>query len=159
MKALAIAIVVCAGLVVAGCGGGTPAGSASPAFSAESGGIVAHGPTYKGEPEVRIPKSPPPKKLEIRELKEGTGAEAKKGDWVEVNFVAAGFKTKKKYETTWDNRQLFQFPIEGELSVAALARGVKGMRVGGRRELIAPAHLVYGREGVVFVVDLMKVGE
>lgn len=144
-------------MAVSGCGGGGSSAAGSLASAEEPGSILASGPTYKGEPHVRIPAGPPPKQLEFEDLKEGTGAEAKKGKWAEINFVAAGYKTKKKYETTWDNHELFLFPIEGELSVGALAKGVAGMRVGGRRVIVAPPQLVYGDEGAVFVVELMKV--
>lgn len=150
-------ITACAGLAIAGCGGGEASTAQSSLASAESGSILAGGPTYKGEPEVRIPTGPPPKKLVVKELKKGTGAEAKKGDFVAINYVAAGFKTKEKSETTWDNHQLFHLPIEGGFSVGVLDKGVKGMRVGGVRELIAPARLLYGYEAGVYIVELVKI--
>jgi peptidylprolyl isomerase len=47
-------------------------------------------------------------------------------------------------------------------------KGVEGMKVGGRRELIIPPNLAYGPEGrppvippdetLIFVIDLVEVG-
>ena len=154
---LAVVTTACVGLAIAGCGGGEASTAPATPASAESGSIVAHGPTYKGEPEVRIPTGPPPKKLQIKELKKGAGVEAKKGDWAKINYVGAGFKVKKKYETTWDNHKLFRLPVEGGWSVGVLDKGVKGMRVGGVRELIAPAKLLYGYEAGVYIIELVEI--
>jgi len=155
VKTTAIAIGVCAALAAAvGCGSSDS--SAETAVSERAAAVVLPS-EYKGEPPITIPKGPPPKKLEIVELKEGTGAEAKKGDQVDINFVAAGYEVKKKYETTWDNNELFTLPVDQNGSVEVLDGGVEGMRVGGRRELIAPANLVYDEEAAIYIVYLMKV--
>jgi peptidylprolyl isomerase len=144
-------------LAAAGCGGSDETSVEQASLASESPGVEARGPDYKGEPEVVIPAGPPPKELEIRELKKGTGTEVKRGDWVEIRFVAAYYEAKKKFETTWDNHELFRFPVGGDFSVKVLSKGTEGMRIGGRRELIAPADLVYGDEAAVYIVDLVKI--
>lgn len=156
MKTAAIAIAVWVALVAVGCGGDSDASLES--TGSRNVASLEFPSEYKGEPNITIPGGPLPEELEIRDLEEGTGAEAKKGDLAEIHYVAAGYKKKKKYETTWDNRELFTVTVDSDRSVEVLDTGVEGMRVGGWRELIAPPDLVYGYEAAIYVVKLVKIG-
>jgi peptidylprolyl isomerase len=124
------------------------------------------GPLSK-EPTVTPPSGPAPKKLETKELVAGTGAEAKAGDSVTVNYVGVLYKSGKKFNASWETKQPFTFTLGKGQVIAGWDQGVAGMKVGGRRELIIPAALAYGAEGrpptipknepLVFVVDLLAV--
>ena len=117
------------------------------------------------------PDAPPPAptQLESKDLIVGTGAEAKPGDSVTVQYVGVAYSNGKVFDASWNRNQPFQFTLgEGQV-IAGWDDGVVGMKVGGRRELIIPADLAYGanapagsgiapNDTLIFVVDLVKVG-
>jgi peptidylprolyl isomerase len=122
------------------------------------------GPLSK-EPTVKPPSGPPPTKLVVKDLIKGTGAVAKAGDSVTVNYVGVLYKSGKVFNASWEAKRPFPFVLgEGQV-IPGWDKGVVGMRVGGRRELIIPAAEAYGKEGrppsippnsaLVFVVDLL----
>jgi peptidylprolyl isomerase len=124
------------------------------------------GPLSK-EPKVTPPSGAAPAKLETKELIAGTGAEAKSGDKVTVNYVGVLYKTGKEFNASWETKEPFSFTLgKGEV-IPGWDQGIPGMKVGGRRELIIPASLAYGTKGsppkipgneaLVFVVDLLGV--
>ncbi len=119
------------------------------------------------EPTVTPPSGPAPAKLETKELIVGTGAEAKAGDSVTVNYVGVLYKGGKQFNASWETGKPFTFTLgKGEV-IKGWDQGIVGMKVGGRRELIIPASLAYGaagrpptipkNEALVFVVDLLGV--
>lgn len=116
------------------------------------------------KPSVPIPKGAPPSKLVIKDLIKGTGEEAKAGDTVTVNDVGVVYKTGKQFENTFTRKEPSTFALSG--LIPGFGKGVVGMKVGGRRELIIPAALGYGKAGsppkippnapLIFVIDLLK---
>ena len=122
------------------------------------------GPLSK-EPKVTVPKGPAPTKLETKDLIVGTGAEAKDGDSVTVNYVGVLYKNGKEFNASWETKEPFTFTLGKGQVIKGWDQGVVGMKVGGRRELIIPASLAYGAKGsppkipaneaLVFVVDLL----
>jgi peptidylprolyl isomerase len=124
------------------------------------------GPLSK-EPKVTVPTGPAPSKLETKELITGTGAEAKDGDTVTVNYVGVLYKGGKEFDASWKRDEPFSFTLGKGQVIPGWDQGVAGMKVGGRRELIIPSALAYGAKGsgstippnapLVFVVDLLGV--
>jgi peptidylprolyl isomerase len=124
------------------------------------------GPLSK-EPKVTVPTGAAPSKLETKDLIAGTGAEAKDGDTVTVNYVGVLYKGGKEFDASWKRNEPFSFTLGKGQVIAGWDQGVAGMKVGGRRELIIPAALGYGAKGsgtsippnapLVFVVDLLGV--
>jgi peptidylprolyl isomerase len=124
------------------------------------------GPLSK-EPKVTVPTGPAPTTLQTKELITGTGAEAKNGDTVTVNYVGVLYKNGKVFNASWETKEPFSFTLGKGQVIAGWDQGVPGMKVGGRRELIIPAALAYGAKGsppkipanepLVFVVDLLGV--
>jgi peptidylprolyl isomerase len=122
------------------------------------------GPLSK-EPKVTPPAGPAPTKLVTKELIAGTGAEAKAGDTVTVNYVGILYKGDKEFNASWETKQPFTFPLGKGAVIKGWDQGIPGMKVGGRRELIIPATLAYGKTGsppkippnapLIFVVDLL----
>ena len=119
------------------------------------------------KPEVDFPEGQPPADLEIVDIVEGDGPEAKPGDMVSVHYVGVAFSTGEEFDASWNRGQPFQFGLGGGQVIAGWDQGVAGMRVGGRRKLIIPPHLGYGDRGagnvikpgetLIFVVDLLGV--
>jgi len=168
MKALMLTIAVCAGLLVAGCGGGSDSSSSE---STATGGETTAAESSGGEktkPKVTVPKGAPPKELEIEEIEEGSGAEAKSGDKVTVQYVGVDYENGQEFDSSWSRNEPFGFTLGAGEVIPGWDQGVEGMKVGGRRELIIPPELAYGEAGappaigpnetLVFVIDLLEVG-
>jgi peptidylprolyl isomerase len=166
VKKLILTIAVCAGLVlVAGCG----SSSDSSTGSSESTGSTTSTPSESltEKPKVKVPTGPPPKKLEVKELYEGSGAEAKSGEEVVVQYVGVNYKNGKEFDSSWSRNEPFSFTLGAGEVIPGWDQGIEGMRAGGRRELIIPPELAYGETGappaigpnetLVFVVDLLEV--
>jgi peptidylprolyl isomerase len=108
---------------------------------------------------------PPPTKLVTKDLIVGTGAEAKTGSAVTVNYVGQLYSTGKEFDSSWKRNETFPFTLGKGQVIAGWEQGVVGMKVGGRRELIIPPSLAYGIKGspptippnatLVFVIDLL----
>lgn len=154
MRGTLLTVALCAALGIAGCGGG---GDSSSSTVEES---------IKVKPKVEVPSGAPPKQLESIELIEGSGAEAKAGDNVTVQYVLVDYKSGKEIEASWDRGEPFTFTLGTGAVIAGWDQGVEGMKVGGRRELIIPPQLAYGAEGsppiapnstLIFVIDLVAV--
>ncbi len=124
--------------------------------------------TFGTPPTVTVPPGPPPKSLESADLISGSGAEAVPGDKVRVQYVLATYSSGKVIQSSWTS-QPFSFTLgEGQV-IPGWDKGLVGMRVGGRRELIIPPNLGYGatppqgaqgiaaNDTLVFVVDLLSV--
>ncbi|MCL2770171.1 MAG: FKBP-type peptidyl-prolyl cis-trans isomerase, partial [Solirubrobacterales bacterium] len=124
------------------------------------------GPLAK-EPTVTPPKGPAPTALQTREIVRGTGPVAKAGDKVTVNYVGVLYADGKEFDASWRRHEPFSFTLGQGQVIPGWDKGVAGMRVGGRRELIIPSNLAYGSRGspptippnapLVFVVDLLHV--
>ena len=157
MRGGLLTIALCAALAIAGCGGGGDSSSSSSSSTVEE--------SIKVKPEVEVPSGPPPKQLESTDLIEGSGAEAKAGDSITVQYVLVDYKSGKEIEASWGGEPL-TFTLGTGAVIPGWDQGVEGMKVGGRRELIIPPQLAYGAEGVgpigpnstlIFVVDLVAV--
>lgn len=119
------------------------------------------------KPEIDFPEGDAPTELVIIDLVEGTGEEAKPGQSVLVHYVGVAFSTGEEFDSSWNRGDAFEFPLGAGRVIAGWDQGVAGMRVGGRRKLIIPAHLGYGNRGagalikpgetLIFVVDLLGV--
>jgi peptidylprolyl isomerase len=123
------------------------------------------------KPTIKVtPDNPtPPAQMVVKDIKKGTGKEAKKGDTVSVQYVGSLYHNNVVFDNSWDKGQPFSFPLGQGQVIKGWDQGVEGMKVGGRRELVIPPDLGYGAQGspptipagstLVFVVDLEKVGK
>ncbi|MDB5237453.1 MAG: peptidyl-prolyl isomerase, FKBP-type peptidyl-prolyl cis-trans isomerase FkpA [Parcubacteria group bacterium] len=96
--------------------------------------------------------NPLPTTLTASDTVVGTGAEAKTGDTVTVNYVGmlpdgTVFDASANHGTTG-----FSFPLGAGQVIKGWDQGVVGMKVGGKRRLIIPANLAYGNQAVGGVI-------
>jgi FKBP-type peptidyl-prolyl cis-trans isomerase len=139
----------------------TPAAPPSSAAKTPTSGPLAT------KPKVTVPSGAAPSTLVTKEIVKGTGPEAKAGQSVTVNYVGVLYKNGKEFDSSWKRSEPFTFTLGKGQVIKGWDQGVAGMKVGGRRELIIPAELAYGKTGspptippnapLVFVVDLLGV--
>ena len=118
------------------------------------------------KPEVDFPGGEPPAGLEITDIWEGDGAVAKAGDTVQVHYVGVAYSTGEEFDASWSRGDPLEFRLGVGQVIAGWDRGVQGMKVGGRRQLIIPPDLAYGDRGaapvigpgetLIFVCDLVS---
>ena len=118
-------------------------------------------------PVITIPEGAPPAELEIIDEVVGDGAEATVGSRVVVHYVGVAWSTQREFDASWNRGDTFDFRLGAREVIEGWDRGVKGMKVGGRRRLTIPPDLGYGNRGaggvikggetLVFVVDLVAV--
>ncbi|HSS42389.1 MAG TPA: FKBP-type peptidyl-prolyl cis-trans isomerase [Solirubrobacterales bacterium] len=162
MPRLLLIVFACSALALAGCGGGdstTDSGSTEAASAPKESEAAK-----KTKPKVAAPKGAPPQELVTNDLEEGSGAAAKAGDEVTVQYVGVNYKTGKEFDASWDRGEPFTFALGSGMVIPGWEEGIEGMKVGGRRELIIPPELGYGSAGsppaippnetLIFIVDL-----
>lgn len=138
----------------------TAPGTTGPAATTPTSGPLSE------EPKVpHAVGNTPPTHLVKQDLIVGTGAEAKTGSTVEVNYIGGLWKTGKVFDASWKRKELFKFTIGSGEVIKGWDQGFLGMKVGGRRVLVIPSELAYGPKGsasippntpLTFVVDLLK---
>jgi peptidylprolyl isomerase len=160
----ALLAVLVLGLGLAACGSDDNAAGTSGSSRAATATATATATASK--PEVVVPRGAPPKKLEITDIKTGTGPAAKSGDTVSVNYVGVNFKNGRQFDSSWDRGEAFTFPLGGGQVIKGWDEGVAGMKVGARRRLVIPPDLAYGDNApaeigknatLVFVIDLLSI--
>ncbi|MFI6020350.1 FKBP-type peptidyl-prolyl cis-trans isomerase [Streptomyces sp. NPDC051287] len=121
--------------------------------------------TEPTKPRVDVPEGDAPTELTVRDLVVGDGPEVKPGMVVRVHYVGVTFATGKEFDASWDRGEPYKFVLGSGKVIKGWDRGVRGMRVGGRREIVVPPRLGYGKQSpspsipagstLVFVVDLV----
>jgi peptidylprolyl isomerase len=163
-RSLALGL-ACAALAFAGCGGDKESeATKSTAAATATPSPVA---TATTKPVVKVPRGKLPKTLVKKDLKVGTGAMAKPGSTVNVQYVGVSALNGRQFDASWDRGQPFSFQLGAHQVIPGWDQGVAGMKVGGRRELVIPPKLAYGPQGsppaigpnetLVFVIDLLGV--
>ncbi len=140
----AILLAACSVMMVASCGGGTSGG-------ASTGDTLT---TASG--------------LRYVDVKVGTGPSPQTGQTAVVHYT--GWLTNgTKFDSSKDRNAPFTFAIGKGRVIKGWDEGVATMRVGGKRKLIVPPDLGYGKEGagekippgayLIFDVNLLEVIE
>jgi len=111
-----------------------------------------------------------PSGLKITDTKVGTGATPKPGQTCVMHYTGwlyEGGAKGKKFDSSVDRGQPFEFPIGRRQVISGWDEGVATMKVGGKRTLIIPPELGYGARGaggvippnatLIFDVELLDV--
>ncbi len=104
--------------------------------------------------------------LQYIDMKVGTGIQPAAGNKVTVHYTGY-LMNGEKFDSSMDRRQPFSFVIGYGQVIKGWDEGVASMRVGGKRKLVIPAELAYGKRGIgsiippnaqlVFDVELLEV--
>ena len=96
--------------------------------------------------------------LQIIDTKVGTGASPKSGQTCVMHYTgwlydeAAADHKGKKFDSSVDRNEPFEFPIGQRQVIGGWDEGVATMKVGGKRTLIIPPALGYGARGAGGVI-------
>lgn len=107
------------------------------------------------------------------DLAPGNGAEIKSGQNALVHYTgwlydaAAAENKGKKFDSSVDRNEPFEFPVGAGMVIKGWDEGVVGMKVGSKRRLIIPPEMGYGSRGaggvippgatLVFDVELVEI--
>ena len=111
-----------------------------------------------------------PDGLKYTDTKTGDGTVARSGNKVSVHYtgwLSDNGAKGKKFDSSVDRGQPFQFTLGAKQVIAGWDEGVAGMKVGGKRTLTIPPELGYGARGapgaippnstLIFDVELLQV--
>lgn len=105
--------------------------------------------------------------LKTQDLRPGKGEAAKDGDTLSMNYKGS-LLSGEVFDQSY-GRGPFEFTLGGGQVIEGWDKGIKGMKVGGKRKLTIPASLGYGEGGsppkipggatLVFEVELLKISK
>ncbi|APC18934.1 peptidylprolyl isomerase [Pseudomonas frederiksbergensis] len=103
--------------------------------------------------------------LQVIDLELGDGKAAVKGALITTQY--RGFlEDGTPFDSSWDRGKPFQCVIGTGRVIKGWDQGLMGMRVGGKRKLLVPAHLAYGERSMgaitpnsnlIFEIELLEV--
>lgn len=129
--------------------------------------VMTFAQSKEGPPKVEGEPTKTASGLKYWDLKKGTGAVAVPGMTVRVHYTGWLASNGKKFDSSVDRNEPFEFPLGAGRVIKGWDEGVKGMHVGGKRRLEIPPDLGYGAQGaggvippnatLLFDVDLLGV--
>ena len=124
--------------------------------------LVAAAAGYNAIADTTVKEKPAMKNtindLEKIDQKIGEGKEAFPGTTVKVHYTGWLYDPSKpdghgsKFDSSLDRGDPFMFFLGGGQVIRGWDEGVVGMRIGGKRTLIIPAHMGYGARGAGGVI-------
>jgi peptidylprolyl isomerase len=133
-------------------------------------GVISAGASVPAMAQTTGKPMTTPSGLQITDSKVGTGATPKPGQICVMHYTGWLYENGvkgKKFDSSVDRGQPFEFPIGQRRVIAGWDEGVATMKVGGKRTLIIPPKLGYGERGagsaippnatLIFDVELLGV--
>ena len=159
-------------LALAACGDQTPGDEEREIYDteappAEMTADTAAAATYAPQLEVDLATfQRTPSGLYLKDLTEGSGAEAVAGSMAVVHYTG-WLPDGTEFDSSRGRDEPLGFSVGGGQVIAGWEEGVAGMKVGGRRKLVIPPALGYGAPGyggvippnatLVFDIELLEV--
>jgi peptidylprolyl isomerase len=107
--------------------------------------------------------------VQVADLQEGSGESPVPGQFVKVHYRGWLQDGGKMFDSSRERGRPIEFQFETGRVIPGWHRGIAGMKVGGKRQLVIPPDLAYGEAGrapvipgnstLVFEVELMELGE
>lgn len=94
--------------------------------------------------------------MEIKDVRVGNGPEAKLGKNVAVYYSGRLQSNNKTFDSCLKGKP-FRFRLGAGEVIRGWDQGVKGMRVGGKRQLTIPPSLAYGNQKLPDIPDRKSV--
>jgi len=104
-------------------------------------------------------------KLVVDDVVIGTGEEVTEGDTVVVNYIGT-LQNGQQFDSSYERGTPFTFEIGKGRVIAGWDTGVLGMKTGGKRILVIPSDMAYGKNGagpipanatLVFAIELLEI--
>ena len=120
--------------------------------------IVRHSDSTGTADAVQAPVTAAPGEPFMTDIKTGTGPAIKKGQTAVVHYTgwlyteSAPEKKGKKFDSSRDRNQPFDFELGAGMVIQGWDEGVEGMQVGGQRRLVIPPEKGYGAHGAGGVI-------
>ena len=120
------------------------------------------------DPTVVVPENDPPTELQIRNIKNGSGAAVDATSSVTFNMKMLTWSTQEEVENSFASGDPFVYDLSSDLLLDGFMQGLIGMKAGGRRLVVIPPDLAYGIDGtsdgvvgpdesLVVVIDLISI--
>jgi FKBP-type peptidyl-prolyl cis-trans isomerase 2 len=131
-----------------------------------SGGLPAVVLGPDGRPGITIPAAPAPKRLQVAELKKGSGPVLRRGDTAIVHYTGVLWSDNTVFDSTWQNGAPVGLTLKTGSGgvVKGFVTALAGQRVGSQVLAVLPPDEAYGSTGngsvpanatLVFVVDIL----
>jgi peptidylprolyl isomerase len=163
------AVLLALTLALAGCGDDKPDTSNQSKASPSSGPCTPSGSgttDLSQKPEIKVPEGDAPTETTFTDIVCGTGPVATDGMKVDIKYVGVLLKDGKEFDSSWARGNTTIALTLGEGVIPGFSKGLAGMHIGGRRQIVIPSKDGYGdqaRGGIpanadlVFVVDMVSV--
>src|SRR4051794_13758804 len=112
----------CAALALAGCGSDSENEAAAPSDTPAATATPQATPQAT-KPEVTVPKGKPPKRLVKKDLRVGSGAAARPGQTVQVQYVGVSYLNGRQFDASWDRGQPFSFQLGAQQVIPGWDQG------------------------------------
>lgn len=153
-------LVLGAVIVLGGCGDSEETTSAAPVArkSKTADWTALETAAGKYSTQLVIPSGPPPsKRIVIKDLRVGGGRKLEPGLKFSARYVALDYDSGVVRQNSWKSPFLASFGLNE--FVEAFEVGLRGIRVGGIRELISPSSLAYEDGALVYLIKIVRAGK
>lgn len=119
----------------------------------------------EGAPTITAPRSEAPEELITTDVTVGDGDVAKPGTVALVDYVGANYSNGTVFDASY-GRAPFAVSVGKGMVIPGWDKGLVGMAVGGKRQLVIPPDLAYGaqangdipaNETLIFIVEMRAV--